>query len=159
MRETLGWGLRLFVIHLFFIFIVWLASYFPGLDLLFSLTYLWVIWQAGVRIGRQPVRWELKTLLAGIVAQSPGFFLTVANIKYYWGTGIVSGDYTFAFELWHTPALPWLSLFSFPVYDGFKSYFLALFLLSPLYLALLLMAGYRARRWTETSPREGLKQA
>lgn len=146
MIRSVAWGLRLLVIHLFLIFIVWLATYFPGLDLLLSLVYLLVIWQAGARIGSQAGKWKLETLLAGVVAQLPGFVLTWANLKYYWGTGIISGDFTFAFQLWHTPALPWLSLFSFPVFDGFKSYFIALFFLSPLYVGVLMAGSYAGQR-------------
>lgn len=146
MKNAVVWGLRLLIIHLFFIFIIWLTTYFPGLDLLVSLFYIWVIWQAGGRISSEAGKEKISSLLAGAIAQFPGFFLTWANIKYYWGTGVVSGDFTFAFQLWHTPALPWLSLFSFPVFDGFKSYFIALFFLSPLYVAILVAGSHKPQR-------------
>lgn len=148
MKRAGEWGLRLFTIHVFFIGIVWLASYFSGLELVFASIYLWIIWQVGAMIGTLSPGYARDSLLAGLIAQFPGFFLTAANIKYYWGAGTVSDDYTFAFQIWHTPAVPLLSLFPHPVHAGFELYFLALFILSPLYLIMLCVAscvGYRSR--------------
>lgn len=133
------WGLKLLLIHLFFVVIVWLASYFSGLETAFALFYLYVVWQAGKRIMVESLRPGWSLFLSGIVAQLPGLVLTLLNIFYYLGQRNTSADYPYFFQLWHTPFLPFLSLHTFPLFQDLNSYFLALFLISPLYIIILEM--------------------
>ena len=133
----LRWGFRLLLIQLFFVVIVWLASYFRGLEIAFAIIYLYVVWQAGKRIPGESLRPGWNLLLTGGIAQLPGLMLTVINIFYYLGLGDIAVDYPYFFQLWHTPFLPFLSLCTFPVFQGLKSSFAALFTLSPIYIIIL----------------------
>lgn len=136
------WGGRLLLIHVFFIIIVWLATYFSGLDVAITLVYLYLIWKASHLIGRGCPEAPYRSLVfTGLIAQSPGLLLTVANLLYYFGSGPVPADFTFLLELWHTPLMPILSFFSFPVFQGYIFYFVALFFLPPVYLVTLVV-GY-----------------
>lgn len=139
--KVMGWGARLMLIQVFFIFIVWLSGYYPGLEVLFALFYLYLIWKAGQVIGSTSSRFPFRNiLLAGLIAQFPGFLLTVANIYYLIGNKNIAEDYTFSFQLWHTPFMPFLSFYSFPVYSGYVFYFLFLFILSPIYVLILIIS-------------------
>lgn len=144
--RTLRWVIRLFLIHCFFILLVAEGSYFQGLDLGLSLFYLFVLWQAGIMIYSEfEERPWLNLILIGVVYQLPGYIMTVLNLLYYYGKQGIPSDFTYGFQIWHTPLLPFLSLHSFPVIDGFISYFVALFFLSPFYL-LVLITPFAARR-------------
>jgi len=147
------WGIKLLGIQLFFIFIVWLSSYFPGMDVFFALFYVAAAAKAGQTIARISGESSpfANLLAAGIIAQLPGFFLGAVNLLYYAGYGFISEDFSFVFQIWHTPFLPFLSFFPFSLADGYAFYFAALFVLSPLYAVILFLPwllelGVRKRR-------------
>ena len=148
------WGIRLLIIHVFFIIIVWLASYFSPLDILATGAYLYLLWKAGSLITAEtldlaPSRRD--ALCAGLLAQSPGLLLAAANLySFYDYTGPLFSDCRFAFQLWHTPFMPFLTFFSFPVWGGYSFCFWALNLGAPLYLTLLWLSANRTIIKSET---------
>ncbi|MGI6486999.1 MAG: hypothetical protein GX964_09820 [Syntrophomonadaceae bacterium] len=152
MKNTIRWGAHLLLIHLYFILIVWLAGYFPGLALLAMGVYLVIIWQAGRFIAHATKSSSLMTLGAiGLFAQLPGLVLAGACLAFYLYNISVPGDAAFALQLWHTPFMPLLTFVSFPVYQGYNLYFLALFIL-PVFYVLLLWAAGRTSSGQEQSP-------
>jgi hypothetical protein len=140
--SLMRWGGRLLIIHMFLIVIIWLSSYFSGLDIALTLAYIFIILRAGAAIGcsypRNPYRY---LVISGFIAQFPGWVLTALNLYYYGGGRLMTGDYAVMLQLWHTPFMPLLSFFAFPVFQGYNFYFLALFALSFLYTAILVL-GY-----------------
>lgn len=151
MKNTIRWGTHLLLIHLYFILIVWLAGYFPGLDLLAMGIYLIVIWQAGRLIVNETKSSSLMMLATGLFAQLPGLVLAVTCLAYYLYHVSVPGDVAFILQLWYTPFMPLLAFVSFPAYQGYNFYFLALFTL-PVFYVLLLWAAGRTSSGQEQSP-------
>ncbi|NPV92220.1 MAG: hypothetical protein HPY50_15745 [Firmicutes bacterium] len=144
--RTIRWTARLFVIHVLFILLVAEGTYFQGLDLVFSLFYLVILWQAGKAISDEfEARPWLNLIIVGTAYQLPGYAMTVINLLYYNGKQGIAADFTYGFQLWHTPLLPFLSLHTFPLIGDFISYFVALFFLSPFYL-LVMIAPFASRR-------------
>jgi len=128
----------------FFIILIWLASYFSYLDLVFAVFYFCLIWKTGQELGFSFSQAPYGSIiLIGFIAQFPGLLFTAASLYYY--SGFSRGEtmelYRFALELWHTPFLPILASFSLPLYSGYAFYYLAFFILSPLYVGILLL-GY-----------------
>ena len=74
MKNTIRWGTHLLLIHLYFILIVWLAGYFPGLDLLAMGIYLIVIWQAGRLIVNETKSSSLMMLATGLFANCRAWY-------------------------------------------------------------------------------------
>ena len=142
----------MFLVNFFFIFIVWLSSYFQGKDLAVAVCYLYITWKAGEAIGHEPARTPLMgVVIASLLAQLPGWILAAANFYSYFARGGIPEVLTYIFLLWHTPFVPFLTFFSFPTASGYASYFLALFALPPLYTVVML-AGYAWKAITPLKP-------
>lgn len=122
--------LRIYVLHFSAILAVWLAMYYPGLDILLAIIYLILLWEEGKNT------WQLqpKLLRQALVAclwQLPGFFLAgsillgldrLTEFAYY---------FVFILELWHTPVLPLISLLPVWTARGLPVYYGLLFAMVP----------------------------
>lgn len=105
--------------------------YFPGLDIVLALVYLYIVWKEG-RYSRLVLSSRARRAMVAIVWQLPGFLLAgsilcsldaVAQFGYY---------FIFMLELWDTPLLPLVSLIpSWTIYDQPVYYYL-LFTVAPL---------------------------
>lgn len=140
--NVLRWGIRLLAIHLLFILIIILASYFPGLDIILAILYILIIWISGRVMGEdfgKPIFG--KILLVGVIAQLPGLILSAVTYDGIFGSHFFDVDYSFLLQLWHTPGMPLVSFLSFPVYGHISAYFMALFILSFVYIGLLISGG------------------
>jgi hypothetical protein len=144
--RTLRWTIRLFLIHCLFILLVAESLYFQDLDLALSLVYLIVLWQAGIMIYKESAKspW-LNLVIIGAAYQLPGYVMTLLNLLYYSGVRGIAPDFIYTFQLWHTPVLPLLSLYSIPMFDGFSLYFVALFFISPFYLLVMILPNALGR--------------
>lgn len=100
---------RIYYLHLGAVLAVWLAMYFPGLDIVLSILYLLLLWQEGKYTYRM-MGSPKKQALVAIIWQLPGFIL---------GSSVILGldrltDFAYYFifilELWVTPVLPLVSL-------------------------------------------------
>ncbi len=91
-------------IHLFAAIAIWLASYYPGLDIILSLLYLFVI---SMEAGITKEKWEKKKIL--LSWQGPAMILSLLSIA-----GLQMADLSnlsfFLLEFWFTPVIPLLSL-------------------------------------------------
>lgn len=145
--KILQWGFRLLTVQVFFIVIIWLAGYFACLDLILAVVYLGLLGMIGTRLGAvfspaSPVSIYGSILLIGLLAQFPGWLCAIGSYWFYAGFSQGEMDICrFGLALWHTPFLPILASLNLPLYAGLAVYYLFLFLLSPLYAALLLL-GY-----------------
>lgn len=102
---------------------VWLASYFNGLDLIFSIIFMAIVMIESVT-GRGEIRSGLATVL---IWQLPGMILSLCIIAGLYSFMPGGEYYIFILELWYTPVIPLISLISTP------------FLPQPLYYNLLLI--------------------
>ena len=145
--KILRLGLRLLIFQVFFIILIWLAGYFAYLDLILAVVYLGLIGVIGARLGAvfspaPSVSIYGSILLIGLLAQFPGWLCAIGSYWFYAGFSQGEMDICrFGLALWHTPFLSILASLNLPLYAGLAVYYLFLFLLSPLYAALLLL-GY-----------------
>lgn len=122
---------RIYIIHLSAILAIWLAMYYPGLDVILSILYLLLLWEEGkytLRTFRSP----LKQKIIAVIWQLPGIIL---------GSSVILGldrltDFAYYFvfilELWVTPVLPLVSLLpAWSILDRPLYYYL-LFVMVPL---------------------------
>lgn len=156
-RATLGsrwwlavaWGGHLLLLHLLMVLLVSLALYFPGLDLLLSCLYLILLTALAWNLGKDSRLSLPATAVAGLIAQLPGFLLTIASRDSYLGLAAGPTYWPFVLQLWHTPFLPLLSLFPFPVAGGLSLAYRALFFLSGAYVIFMLTVASLSRKQKE----------
>ena len=121
--------LRLYLLHLFASIAVWLATYYPGLDLLLSLLYLYLLYREGrVRPLATTTQW-----LVGFIWQAPALVFAMLSTGLFHLSSI-AGYGIFLLSFWATPLLPLFSLATHQ-YQGYPLYF-PLLLLTPLLLIL-----------------------
>lgn len=113
---------RLYIIQMGALLTVWLASYFNGWDLIFS-----IIFMAIIMIESISSKGKIWPGLANVLIwQLPGMILSLCIISGL-SNFMPGGEYyIFVLELWYTPVIPLISLISTP------------FLPYPLYYNLLL---------------------
>lgn len=148
-------GLRLLLFNLLYAILVWFTMYFPGLDLLASAFFFYVL-----------LRWSQYLVDAGLntwrvmgtatLAQVPGLIWGSLALYSWWLYGPLTSNYDFMLQMWHTPWVPILSLLPTIHLQGFPLSFLLLYILSPLYILLIGLfagllrsgssAGYRPRK-------------
>jgi len=123
--------LRLYFFHISAILAVWLAMYFPGLDIVLALLYLVLLWEEGkytYRVLRNPKR---QALIAGIW-QLPGLILAVSVILRLDRLTDFAYYFVFALELWVTPILPLISLIPTWIILERPIYYFLLFMMVPI---------------------------
>jgi hypothetical protein len=101
--------LRIYSIHIAAILAVWLGMYFPGLDVLLAVVYMFCIWREGV-YGAAILQSPWKVAAVAGFWQLPGFILggSVWLGLEQWAD---SAYYAiFILQLWQTPVLPLISL-------------------------------------------------
>jgi hypothetical protein len=125
--------------NLLFVFLAWFAMYFPGIDVVVSLVYVGFIWWQGRRWGRELGAGGVA--LTAALAQLPGFLFQSLAIWYWINQGLLTSNYDFFLQLWHTPFIALLSLIPLGSWHGISLYYWALHLLSPLYVFLMTAAA------------------
>ncbi len=100
---------RIYLIHLSAILAVWLAMYYPGLDIILSILYLVVLWEEGNYTFRR-IQNSLKQAAVAVIWQLPGFILALSVILKWDRLTDFAYYFIFILELWVTPVLPLISL-------------------------------------------------
>ena len=134
-------AVRLLVFNLLYAVLVWLTMYFPGVDLLASVVFIYLLfrWSRHMVENGMNVRQVMAT---ATLAQIPGLVFSGLAIYSWWRYGPLTSNFDFALQMWHTPLLPLLSLLSAVHLQGFPLSFLLAYILSPLYILLMgLFAG------------------
>ena len=107
--------LRLYLLHLFASLAVWLATYYPGLDMVLSLLYLYLLYREGQMCSLNLInRW-----LVGFLWQAPALVFAIFSTGLFHFGAANYGIFLLSF--WATPLLPsfpWL-----PSVPGFSSLF------------------------------------
>lgn len=121
---------------------VWLAMYYPGLDIILSLFYLALLWEEG-RYANRVIRNNKKHALVAGISQLPGFILAgsvilgldrLTDFAYY---------FVFILELWVTPVLPLVSLLpAWPIMERPLYYYL-LFIMVPILAIYYYLPAYK----------------
>lgn len=130
--------MRIYIIQVTAILAVWLAMYFPGLDVVLAALYLWLVWaearQAAAKMGslvKQTViaaAWQLPGIVMGFSLLTGLDRLT--EFAYY---------FVFMLELWQTPVLPWLSLLPLWTLNGWPVYYIMIFVLVAVLLGIYML--------------------
>ncbi len=116
--------IRGYVINISAIAAVSLAMYFPGLDIVLALVYLYVVLQEG-KYSQVILGSRSRRGLVAVIWQLPGFLLAASILCSL--DAITQFGYYFIFmlELWDTPVLPLISLLpAWTVYDRPVYYYL-----------------------------------
>lgn len=120
--------LRLYLLHLFASLAVWLATYYPGLDMVLSLLYLYLLYREGQMCSLNLInRW-----LVGFLWQAPALVFAIFSTGLFHFGAANYGIFLLSF--WATPLLPLFSLATLQ-YRGYPLYF-PLLLLTPILLML-----------------------
>lgn len=132
----LGTACRLLIFNLLYAILVWLTMYFPGLDLLASVVFIYLLF----RWTRYMVRNRMNTwqvISAATLAQLPGLVFSGIALYSWWLYGPLTSNFDFILQMWHTPFVPLLSLLPAVHLQEFPLYFLFAYILSPLYILLM----------------------
>ncbi|NLN86865.1 MAG: hypothetical protein GX133_04575 [Syntrophomonadaceae bacterium] len=120
---------RAYIIHISAIIAIGLAMYFPGLDIVLALVYLYLVYkEAGY--------WRQSLNRAGMASvallwQAPGYLLGGAILLTAESISQFSYYYIFMLELWGTPLLPLFSLLPAWTLLDRPLYYYLLFMLVP----------------------------
>lgn len=133
---------RLYIIQLWAVLAVWLASYFNGLEIFLSILFAVCIIIESIMNNSERMFSCLATVL---LWQLPGILLGIIII-----TGLTfhlpGGEYyIFVLELWYTPLIPLISLISNPFLPNPVSY--NLLLMMPVIMSIYYMLGYVYKDW------------
>jgi hypothetical protein len=125
--------LRLYFVHIFAWLAVWLAMYYPGLDLLLSMVYLLIV-AAEIR----PLRRCSNGLKWGsfLIWQAPGIIFALISLLPWSWWGLKEYGF-FLLQFWYTPVVPLLSLLHLTIAEYPLYYYLLLGM--PLLLAFFFM--------------------
>lgn len=122
--------MRLYFIHIFAFLAVWFSTYYPGIDILISISYLIVI-ALEARLIKHLEKWEKVFIF--ILWQITGIFFSLAklieiNVHYL-------NDYAiFILQLWYTPVIPLVSIIPEP-YNFDKPFYYYLLIGMPIIMA------------------------
>lgn len=119
---------RLYFIHFSAALAIWLATYWPDLDLFLSLVYLAVVWTETKAAAKMQTGTFWVRLL---IWQGPGALLALASVFPWWWYGGLKEYAFFGLEFWYTPVLPLFSLFNWG-WNDYPLYYYAL-LVMPLF--------------------------
>jgi len=157
-----GW---LIAFNLLFAILVWLTMYFPGLDLLASLAFVFILVWFSRCLGRMnfipeeiskendisdhlltaeksDCQRSLSIIAISIIGQSPGLVAEGLAIWNWIHFGPFTSNYDFVLQMWHTPWVPFLSLLPSWTLEGFAVSFLSLYLLSPVIILFMVILAF-----------------
>lgn len=122
--------------------------YFPGLDIMLALVYIYLVWKEG-SYGRQRLSRAEVAILA-VLWQLPGYFLAGSILLPLASASQFSYYFIFMLELWDTPLLPLISMLpAWTLLDRPLYYYLMFFLVPALslyyYAPALLQKGPQSR--------------
>jgi hypothetical protein len=138
-------GFRLLSFNLFYAILVWLTMYFPGVDLLASVFFIYLLFRWSRYLGDAGFNtWQVMG--TAFLAQIPGLVFGSLAIYSWYLYGPLTSNHDFLLQMWHTPLVPILSLLPTIHLQGFPLSFLLLYVLSPVYIILMtLIAGLSTR--------------
>lgn len=125
---------RLYFIHIFAWLAIWLASYYPGLDVILAVIYLVIIASQLRLLG---IDSPCQAVSGFFLWQAPGIIFSLASLLHWSWWGLKEYAF-FLLMFWYTPVIPLLSLLR----GGLAGYPLYYYLLiaMPLLYALLCIA-------------------
>ena len=115
--------LRGYILHISAIIAIGMGMYFPGLDIILALVYIYVVWKEGSYCRRRLSRVGMAAV--AVLWQLPGYFLAGSILLPLESASQFSYYFIFMLELWDTPLLPLISmlptwtLFDRPLYYYF----------------------------------------
>lgn len=132
---------RLYIIHLSAISAIAFSMYFPGLDLLLALLYLFLIWLEGLRVNH--VLSPLEQAVSGFLWQLPSVLLVLAVI-WEWDLSLNLSYYLiFIMQIWQTPILPFISLVPTWIINARPFYYYLLLVAGPLMILFYTAPAYK----------------
>ncbi|MGE5544245.1 MAG: hypothetical protein ACM3UW_04665 [Bacillota bacterium] len=132
----IGTACRLLVFNLLYAILAWLTMYFPGLDLLTSAVFIFLLFNWSRYMVRNGMNtWQV--MAAAFLAQLPGLVFSGLAIYSWWRYGPLTSNFDFILQMWHTPFVPLLSLLPTVHLQGFPLSFLLAYILSPVYVLLM----------------------
>lgn len=137
----IGTACRLLIFNLLYAILVWFAMYFPGLDLLASAVFIYLLFSWSKYMVRNGMN-TWRVMATAVLAQLPGLVFSSLAIYSWWRYGPLTSNFDFILQMWHTPFVPLLSLLPAVHLQGFPLSFLLAYILSPVYILLIgLFAG------------------
>ncbi len=122
---------RGYILHISAIIAISLAMYFPGLDIILALVYLYLVWKEGSYCRERLRRAEVAAL--AVLWQLPGYVLAVSILLPLESASQFSYYFIFMLELWDTPLLPLISMLpTWTLLDRPLYYYLMFFLVPAL---------------------------
>ncbi|HOB11652.1 MAG TPA: hypothetical protein PLM20_00890 [Syntrophomonadaceae bacterium] len=138
---------RLYFIHIFAWLAVWLATYYPGLDIVLAVLYLLIITMQIRSLGGETKCRAIKVFL---IWQAPGIVFSLISLLPWSWWGIKEYAF-FLLMFWYTPVVPLLSLLQWVV-AGYPIYYYLL-LAMPLIYGLIFMVLTRIKQPVLSSSR------
>jgi len=131
---------RLYFIHIFAWLAIWLATYYPGLDIVLAVVYLVIICDQMRSLAKGS---KCKGVAGFILWQAPGIIFSLISLLPWSWWGIK--DYAFFLLMfWYTPVVPLLSILQW-VIAGYPLYYYLL-LAMPLIYGLLFTAAIQLKQ-------------
>lgn len=127
-------ALRLYFIHIFAWLAVWLAMYYPGLDLIMSIIYVMIITAEIRSLHRCSRRLKWGSFL---IWQAPGIIFSLISLISWSWWGLKQYGF-FLLQFWYTPVVPLLSLVHWTV-DGYPLYYYLLLGMPLLFFAFFML--------------------
>ncbi len=121
---------RVYILHISAILAIWLAMYYPGLDIILSIIYLFLLWEEGKHTHRMLRNPKQQALIASLW-QLPGFILGASVILGIERVTDLAYYFVFMLELWVTPILPLVSLLPHWIILERPIYYYLLFVMVP----------------------------
>lgn len=122
---------RLYFLHISAILAVWLAMYFPGLDIILAMLYLLLLWGEG-KYTYRTLRSRQRQALIASIWQLPGLILAASVILGLDRLTDFAYYFVFILELWFTPVLPLISVLPTWTILERPVYYYALFVMVPI---------------------------
>ncbi|MEQ8201463.1 MAG: hypothetical protein ABRQ24_08605 [Syntrophomonadaceae bacterium] len=122
--------MRACTLHISSIIAIGLAMYFPGLDIVLALVYVYLVWKEGEYCRRRCSRTGMAVV--AILWQLPGYLLASSILLSVESISQFAYYFIFILELWDTPLLPLLSLLPAWTLLDRPLYYYLLFLQVPL---------------------------
>lgn len=162
MVMILRYGGWLIVFNILFAIFVWLAMYFPGLDILASLAFVIILIWFSLSLGKMEMTsvqgyrlansnksiWQKKLSIIAIclIGQSPALITEGLAIWNWVNFGPFTSNYDFVLQMWHIPWMPLISVLPAWNVEGFVVSFLSLYLLSPVTILLMVILAFTKTR-------------
>jgi hypothetical protein len=103
--------------------------YFPGLDIILALIYIYLVWKEGSHCQRRLSQVEMAAV--AVLWQLPGYVLAASILLPMESASQFSYYFIFMLELWDTPLLPLISMLPTWTLLGRPLYYYLMFGLVP----------------------------